>query len=68
MDDLAIDTKPEAGETEEKHWQRHHNYTHHILDKLEEHDLYLKPKKCKFKLEQMEYLGIIVGHNALQMD
>jgi hypothetical protein len=68
MDDLAIHTKPEAGKTEEKHWQRHHNDIHHILDKLEEYDLYLKPEKCEFKLEQMEYLGIIVGRNTLQMD
>jgi hypothetical protein len=65
MDNLAIHTKPEAGETEEKHQQRHRNYIHHILDKLEEHDLYLKPEKCEFELDQMEYLGIIIGHNSL---
>jgi len=68
MDDLEIHTKPEAGETEEKHRQRHHNYFHHILDRLEEHNLYLKPEKCKFELEQIEYLGVIVGCNTLQMD
>jgi Reverse transcriptase (RNA-dependent DNA polymerase) len=68
MDDLAIQTRPEQRETEETHWQWHRNYVHHILDKLEEHDLYLKPEKCKFELEQMEYLGIVVGHNMLQMD
>jgi hypothetical protein len=68
MDDLAIHTKPEAGEMEEQHRQRHCNHVHHILDKLEEHDLYLKPEKCEFELEQMEYLGVIVGCNSLQMD
>jgi hypothetical protein len=68
MDDLAIHTKPEAGEMEEEHRQRHCNYIHHILDKLEEHNLYLKPEKCKFELEQMEYLSVIVGRNSLQMD
>jgi hypothetical protein len=36
-------------------------YTHHILDKLEEHDLYLKPKKCEFGREEIEYLGVIIG-------
>jgi hypothetical protein len=68
MDDLAIHTKPEAGEMEEQHRQRHRDYIHHILDKLEEYDLYLKPEKCEFELEQMEYLGVIVGRNSLQMD
>ena len=68
MDDLAIHTKPREEETEEQHQQRHRNYIHYVLDKLEEHNLYLKPKKCEFELEQMEYLGVIVGQDTLQMD
>ena len=68
MDDIAIHTKPNKGETKQAHWQRHEKYVHQVLDKLEEHDLYLKPEKCEFEQEQMEYLGIIVGRNTLQMD
>jgi len=45
MDDLAIHTKPKIGETEQQHLDRHRQHTHHILDKLEENDLYLKPEK-----------------------
>jgi hypothetical protein len=67
MDDLAIHTAKLPHETEEQHWSRHQAYVHWILDKLEENDLYLKPEKCKFKRDEIEYLGVIVGKNHLQM-
>jgi hypothetical protein len=61
MDDLAIHTKPREGETEEQHRKRHQQYVHQILDKLEAHDLYLKPEKCAFEQTEVDYLGVIVG-------
>jgi hypothetical protein len=68
MDDIAIHTKQCAEETEEQHWHRHQEYTHHVLDKLEKHDLYLKPEKCKFAKQEIEYLGVIIGQNKIHMD
>jgi hypothetical protein len=68
MDDLAIHTKPREGETEEQHCKRHQQYIHQILDKLEEHDLYLKPEKCAFEQTEIDYLEVIVGNNQLRMD
>jgi len=38
------------------------------LDKLEANDLYLKPKKCAFKQDEIEYLGVIIGKGQLHMD
>jgi hypothetical protein len=38
------------------------------LDKLEEHDLYLKPEKCEFAKEEIEYLEVIIGRNKIHMD
>jgi hypothetical protein len=35
---------------------------------LGEHDLYLKPEKCQFKATTIEYLGVVVEGNQLQMD
>jgi hypothetical protein len=35
---------------------------------LEEHDLYLKPEKCEFAKEEIEYLGVIIGQNKIRMD
>ena len=68
MDDLAIHTKPNPGETEEEHQARHKRLIHRILDKLEENDLYLKPEKCKFLGEEIDYLGVIVGKGTIRMD
>jgi hypothetical protein len=68
MDDIAIHTKKQLDKTEEQHRLRHQKYTHHILDKLEEHDLYLKPEKCEFAKEEIEYLGVIIGQNKIRMD
>ena len=68
MDDIAIHTKPRPQETEEQHLQRHRQYTHHVLNLLEKYDLYLKPKKCEFEKEEIEYLGIIIGKGMLRMD
>jgi len=68
MDNIAIHTKPQAGETEKEHQAWHQQYVHHVLNKLEENDLYLKPEKCKFEQQEIEYLGLIVGRNQLRMD
>jgi hypothetical protein len=38
------------------------------LDKLEKHDLYLKPEKCEFAKTEIEYLGVIIGQNKIRMD
>jgi RNase H-like domain found in reverse transcriptase/Reverse transcriptase (RNA-dependent DNA polymerase)/Integrase zinc binding domain len=42
--------------------------TRRVLKWLEEHDLYLKPKKCRFDVQEVEFLGLIVRPNHLSMD
>jgi hypothetical protein len=61
MDDMAIYTKPQKDKTKEQYLQRHHKHIHYILDKLEWHNLYLKPEKYNFEQEQINYLGVVVG-------
>src|SRR6266403_2060128 len=56
MDDIAIHTKREEGETEQQHLECHRLYTHHMLHKLEQNDLYLKPEKCDFEQREIDYL------------
>ena len=68
MDDIAIHTKPLPGESHQQHHTRHSRLTHHILDKLEKEDLYLKPKKCAFAQKEIDYLKVIIGKGKLRMD
>ena len=37
-----------------------HQVTCEVLARLLQYDLYLKPEKCKFKKQEMEYLGMII--------
>ena len=68
MDDGVIHTKQKPGETKEQHIARHRRYVHEIFDTLAENDLYVKPEKCAFEQEEIEYLGVIVGKGRLRMD
>jgi hypothetical protein len=40
----------------------------HFLKKLADHDLFLKPEKCKFHQKEVEYLGVIIGNGNVKMD
>ena len=59
IDDILIFT-----ETLEQHWE----VTHRVLKLLEENRLYLKLDKCEFEKTQVEYLGVIISHNSVEMD
>ena len=60
MDDILITT---AGSL-----NHHRNKVTHVLDKLQDNDLFLKPEKCHFHKEEVEYLGVIVGKGQVKMD
>ena len=68
MDNIAIHTKPLPSESELQYYQQHIMLTHQILQKLHNNDLYLKPFKCEFAKDEIEYLGVIVGKNQMCMD
>jgi hypothetical protein len=59
LDDILIFTR-----TLEEHCQ----IVRRVLEKLHSHKLYLKPKKCEFEKESIEYLGLIISHNHIVMD
>jgi Reverse transcriptase (RNA-dependent DNA polymerase) len=42
--------------------------TKQVLQQLQEHNLFLKPKKCEFNKTTMEYLGLIIQEGKLSMD
>jgi hypothetical protein len=43
-------------------------WTKKVLQRLREHDLFLKPKKCEFNKSTMEYLGLIIQEEKLSID
>ncbi|ESK82042.1 reverse transcriptase-rnase h-integrase [Moniliophthora roreri MCA 2997] len=46
----------------------HRLCTRHILERLWENDLFLKPEKCEFKVARTLFLGLIITPGHTQMD
>ncbi len=59
MDDLFIFSE------DEKSHIKHHNT---VSSCLEEHKLYLSPKKCEFMKSEISFLGMIVGRGGMNID
>lgn len=59
IDDILIYSADEA---------THRETTHEVLRCLEEYDLYLKPKKCEFDCDRIEYLSMIIEPGRVSMD
>lgn len=59
MDDILIFAKTEEDLKK---------YTKEVLKVLKENDLYVKPEKCKFAKEHLQYLGFIIEENKISMD
>src|ERR1700761_3038769 len=60
MDDILIHTADDL--------PLHRKGVHQILDKLQHHDLYLKPEKCLFEKHEMEFLGVVLQNGQIRMD
>jgi hypothetical protein len=56
MDDILIHARTK--EDLQKRMKR-------VLEWLKEHDLYLKPEKCKFERTEVEFLGTIISENTI---
>jgi hypothetical protein len=60
MDNLLIATKDNL--------TFHKECVQRVLQKLTDHDLYLKLSKCEFHKRRIEYLGVVLEHGQVQMD
>ena len=47
-----------------EHWK----VVHKVLKRLEEHDLYLRPEKCAFEKDKIDYLRLIICSGSVSMD
>jgi len=59
LDDILIFT-----ETEEEHEQA----VQRVLEVLVEHKLFLCPEKYEFHQKRIEYLGLVISENKVEMD
>jgi hypothetical protein len=48
--------------------EEHCKILRQVLQILRENHLYLKPEKCDFEQDTVEYLGMIIGKNTITMD
>jgi hypothetical protein len=48
--------------------EEHRRIARLVLDCMREHKLYLWPEKCEFEKTRIEYLGVIISHNKVEMD
>ena len=40
--------------------EEHRTVVNEVLQRLRTHDLYLRPEKCQFEQEEIEYLGLVI--------
>jgi RNase H-like domain found in reverse transcriptase/Reverse transcriptase (RNA-dependent DNA polymerase)/Integrase zinc binding domain/Chromo (CHRromatin Organisation MOdifier) domain/Integrase core domain/Retroviral aspartyl protease len=59
LDDLLIYTK--EGEN-------HDDIVKEVLRRLRLHGLYAKPEKCRWGVDEVDYLGLLVSNNRVRMD
>jgi len=59
VDDVLIGTETEEG---------HDEIVEEVLKRLEKNDLYVKPKKCVWKVRKIGFLGVIIGPNRIEME
>jgi len=59
IDDVLVGTETEEG---------HDELVEEILRRLEEHDLYVKPEKCEWKVREVGFLGVVIGPDGIKME
>jgi hypothetical protein len=48
--------------------KEHKEHVRRVLERLREAGLFLKPSKCQFHVQEVEFLGFIVGNDGVKMD
>ena len=46
----------------------HRSVVKEVLRRLQENDLYLRPEKCEFEKQEVEYLGLLISEGQVRMD
>jgi len=59
IDDVIVGMETEEG---------HDELVAEVVKRLEENDLYVKLEKCKWKVEEVEFLGVIIGPEGIKIE
>jgi len=58
IDNILVATDTEEG---------HDELMEEVLRRLEENDLFVKPEKCKWKVREVEFLGVVISPKGVEM-
>ena len=58
IDNILVATDTEEG---------HDELVNEVLRRLEENDLSMKLEKCKWKVREVEFLGVVIGPKGIEM-
>ena len=59
IDDVIVGTETEEG---------HDELVAEVIKRLEENGLYVKPEKCKWKVREVDFLGVVIGPEGIKME
>ena len=59
VDNVLIGTETEEG---------HDKIVEEVLKRLEENDLYMKPEKCAWKVQKVNFLGAVMSQKKIEME
>jgi len=59
IDDVIVGTETEEG---------HDELVAEVIRRLEENDLYVKLEKCKWKVREVGFLGVVIGPDRIKME
>ena len=59
IDDVIVGMEDKEG---------HDELVAEIIKRLEENDLYVKPEKCKWKVREVGFLGVVIGLDGIKIE
>jgi len=48
--------------------KEHNELVEEVLKRLEENDLYIKPEKCAWRVQKVNFLGLVMGEGKIEME
>ena len=59
VDDVLVGTETEEGQDE---------IVEEVLKRLEKNDLYVKPEKCTWKVQKVNFLGVVMNQGKIEIE